>query len=561
MNFAYNLSLLARDAQLWRGGGIRAIKHSETVCERNFYNTPQLSTHIPVISCCPCLCDVLLKEKTTPPFVHPLPVERKLIDNMAFSLNFVDRVLYSCSCAQFLPIGELFFCRHCKVARCPDCVATTLESFSCPHCFETASLGGGITSDLKLKRGRCNHCFQCPQCASALVIRSVIKPSDVLGEQSPQKQDVSQSKSPSTPPKVGKSPGVKSPGGTKLYFLTCAHCKWSSRDVGIKDQRSPIDFKDRVSPHQERIDNLISFYKDYAFHDNMEMEKSQKPLSGRRSSRFSSLLDTSRYSKLSGSADSPSSLRRGSLTWDPKRPELMAAKAVEDPKPPPEELYTTATDLNNVPTLEQQLRDPLSQPKLLKDLWPKQMLLTGKKLHRCKGCEHILIKAETNPGSIRFKIQQVALHSFPQVRILQFPQLVAGEANEVLLSISNPLNYSVTLSFKDCSADIMKRVKENLVAVFLPEGEFTLAPNDDVGDLIEDESESTDTADNAKFIHSHLPGKIVLKFSVTPEAVSENTNIIFVIRFDHRSTLESDKASEPHIMEVPVLVRLCKSVC
>lgn len=480
---------------------------------------------------------------------------------MAFSLNFVDRVLYSCSCSQFLPIGELFFCRHCKVARCPDCVATTLESFSCPHCFETASLGGGITSDLKMKRGRCNHCFQCPQCASALITRSIIKPSEVLGDQSPQKQEAATpTKSPSTPPRIGRSPGLKSPGGTKLYYLTCSHCKWSSRDVGIKDQRSPIDFKDRVSPHQERIDSLISFYKDYAFHDNMEREKSQKPFSGRRSSRFSSLLDTSRFSKLGGGADNPSSLRRGSLNWDPKRPATIAAVAVDNPKPPPEELYTNTIDLSTVPTLEQQLRDPLFQPKSLKDLWPKQMLLTGKRLHRCKGCEHILIKAEPNPGSIRFKIQQIALHTYPQVRIHEFPRLVAGEESEVLLSISNPLNYAMTISFRTCSEELLKRVKENLAVASLPEGEFILAPNDDVGDLMEDENESVDSADNAKFIHSRHSGKMVIKFLVTPEVVSESTKFAFVMKFDHKSTLESDKESEPYALEVPILVRLCKPV-
>ena len=354
---------------------------------------------------------------------------------------------------------------------------------------------------------------------------------------------------------------MKSPGGTKLYYLTCAHCKWSSRDVDIKDQRSPIDFKDRVSPHQERIDSLISFYKDYALHDNMEMERAQKPLGGRRSSRYSSLLDTSRFMKLSGSSDNPTSLRRGSLNvWDPKRPATMAAKA-GDPKPPPEQLYTTTVDLNTVPTLEQQLRDPLFQPKSLKDLWPKQMLLTGKRLHRCKGCEHILIKAETNPGSIRFKIQQIALHTFPQVRILEFPRLVAGEQSEVLLSISNPVNYSVTVSFKACSDEILKRVKENLTSVCLPEGEFTLAPNDDVGDLIDGENELLETDDNAKFVHSRHPGKIVLKFYVTPEVVLESTKFAFVMKFDHRSTLEPDKENEPYALKVPVLVKLCKPVC
>ena len=40
---------------------------------------------------------------------------------------------------------------------------------------------------------------------------------------------------------------------------------------------------------------------------------------------------------------------------------------------------------------------------------------------------------------------------------------------------------------------------------------------------------------------------------MTPEAASESTKFAFVMKFDHRSTLESDKENEPYALEVPIL--------
>ena len=416
-------------------------------------------------------------------------------------------------------------------------------------------------SDVKSKRGRCNHCFQCPQCSSTLNTRSIIVPSELLGDQSPQKRAekaAPMNTSPSTPPRssLPVSAGYKSPGGTKLYFLSCSHCKWSTRDVGIKDKRSAIDFKDRVSPHQERITELMTFYKEYATRDNAEREKARKPPSGRRQ-RYAGFLDPSKFTKTLSGSDSPLASRRGSSQWDPSLPEKMAAKPRDDPQPPPEDLYTSELNLAEIPTLRQQLNDPVYQPKSTNNFWPRQLHLMGKKLHRCKGCDHILMKAEINPSSIRFKIQQVALHAFPQIRIVEFPNMEAGKDCEVLLSVTNPLNYAVTVSFETCLASRLKTVKESIVSVVVPQGEFILTPNDDVGDLLDDEGE-TEIEDNPEYVHSRLPGKLVLKFKVTPEVLAESVKFMFVMKSTHKSTVETDKENEFSKIELPVLVRLCK---
>ena len=447
--------------------------------------------------------------------------------------------------------------------RCRDCVSSTIDSYSCPHCFESAPL-----TEAKNKKNRCNHCFQCPQCTSTLSTYSIMVPSEVLGDQSPKKEHSTpqvQIQTPSTPPQPrgSASPGsartpigLKSPGGTKLYYLSCTHCKWTTRDVGIRDKRSPMDFKERPSPHQERISELVTFYKEFALRDKAEREKARK--TGRRVRSYGSLLDTSKFSaamKAQG-PESPTPPRRASsqITWDPTLPERIAAKS-GDPAPPPEHLYSTPFKLEEVPTLKQRFLDPMRQPASSSGFCPRPLHLVGKKLHRCKGCDHILLKAEINPSSIRFKIQQIALHTFPQVRILEYPNLESGQPCEVLISINNPVNYSVTVMFEECSADFLKRIKDNLSPVDLPVGEFFLAANDDVGDLLDGDTES-EIEDNPKFVHTRSPGKLVLKFSVTPENVSEDTKFMFVLKFTHKSTVEIDKQNEVLTVGIPVLVNV-----
>ena len=487
---------------------------------------------------------------------------------MASVLTHQDRVLYSCSCSQLSTLGELFFCRHCKLPRCQDCVSSTVESFSCPHCFEAA-----MTDALKSKKGRCSRCFQCPQCFTTLTTRSVIVPGEISSELSPQKGDKPLPKS-----STGKSPA----GGTKLYYLSCSHCKWSTRDVGIKDKRSPIDFKDRRSPNQARFDSLVSFYKEYAASDNALREKTKKSITGRRSQRYGSLLDATKFTKGVSGGDSPQMTRRGSsqLPWNPAIIDKIVATA-SDPQPPPDHLYSEEVDLELVPTLEQQLKDPVFQPQHMSDLAPSQLRLTGKKLHRCKGCEHILMKAELNLNSIRFKILQAAIHFIPQVRIAEF-RLGGEDANslEAVLSISNPLNYGVNISFVRVYPEEVQRIKEVLADVSLPEGDFFLGPNDDVLDFLEGEGGESDIKDDPRYVEKRLPGKLILKFLVAPPTEEKDEagkgsaggkaggsgkggsrrafKIMFRMNFTYKSTVEANQENETCTVGVPVLVRLLR---
>ena len=461
---------------------------------------------------------------------------------MALSLHYLKRVLYSCSCSQPAPLTELYFCRHCKVTRCQDCVSVTVDTYFCPHCFETVPV-----SEAKNRKNRCNHCFQCPRCASTLTTRSILVPSDVLAEQSPKKPES---------PKPGSL--TRSPGGTKAYYLSCTHCKWSTRDVGIKDKRSPIDFKDPPVATQERVTQLLSFYKEFSLRDQAEREKTKKV--ARRGRSFGGLLDTSKFVKTALS-DSPTQIRRASSqgSWNKSVIDKMTAKSTDCPEPTPEAFYDgEGFELKKIPTLKQRLLDPAHQPEHMGCFTPRPLHLIGKRLLRCKGCDHILLKAEINPSSIRFKIQQVGLHTIPQIRIFEPPKLVLDQSNEFLLSVTNPVSHVVSISFDQVGPSSMETVKFSLAAVSLPKGSYQLSPSDDMGDLLDEPEEELEGA--KEFIHSRLPGKLVLKFGVTATeaTMSEVVRVGFVMSFSYKSTMDLEKHQASCTIPVPVVVDLGK---
>lgn len=325
--------------------------------------------------------------------------------------------------------------------------------------------------------------------------------------------------------------------------------------MGIKDKRSPIDFKDPPSPNQEQISKLLSFYKEFASRDQAEREKAKKV--GRRSRSYGGLLDPSKFMK-SSSIDSPQQLRRANQTpWDQSVIDKMAAQSSDCPDPIPEEFYTSEVDVQKIPMLRHRLLDPVHQPTKVEEFTPRPLHLIGKKLLRCKGCDHILLKAEINPSSIRFKIQQIALHSLPQVRIFRPPKLIPDESCEVLLSITNPLSNIMTISFSQFTGELAEKSKDKLVETSLPEGSYQLSPNDDMGDLLDGDGEE-DMEGDKEYIHSRPVGKLVLKFRLTPKMTSDEIMFCFVMTFDYRPSLEAETSEAKSLVSVPVTVDLGK---
>ena len=90
--------------------------------------------------------------------------------------------------------------------RCGFCVSHEVDSHYCPNCMENMP-----SAEARLKKNRCANCFDCPHCGHTLSTRatSIAVPS------------------PEDPAKVVAK---------KVYYLACAFCRWTSRDIGLPDQ-------------------------------------------------------------------------------------------------------------------------------------------------------------------------------------------------------------------------------------------------------------------------------------------------------------------------------------
>ena len=270
---------------------------------------------------------------------------------------------------------------------------------------------------------------------------------------------------------------------------------------------------------------------------------------GRKIKPYASLLDPARFK--TGDISSPPKLR-SSHTGFRESPKLVSVAAeAGDPESLPEEVYVARVNVDEVTTLQQRFLDPAHQLTSTHELWPRPLMLTGKKLHRCKGCDHIMLKADLSPSSIRFKIQHIAMHVFPRVRLAAPPKLTPGEPSRVLLTFANPINYPISLFFSKCPERLLKRVKENFQLCSLPEGKFVLPPNDDVADVLEEESI---TEEDSVYIYGRHPGKLVLKFSVTTSDLAVDTKIVFLMRFTYKPVIEADKEPVASEIEIPVII-------
>lgn len=85
------------------------------------------------------------------------------------------------------------------------------------------------SGEAKLKKYRCNKCFECPSCQHTLSSRAttvhVPRESDVKADKS--------EKGEASAPEAEKTPKTTA---RKMYYLSCLACRWTSRDVGLPDQ-------------------------------------------------------------------------------------------------------------------------------------------------------------------------------------------------------------------------------------------------------------------------------------------------------------------------------------
>lgn len=63
----------------------------------------------------------------------------------------------------------------------------------------------------------------------------------------------------------------------KMYYLACLACRWTTRDVGIKDQTAATSsWPEQEYAHANRFAMLLEHYQAVVLHDKQEKQEYQR---------------------------------------------------------------------------------------------------------------------------------------------------------------------------------------------------------------------------------------------------------------------------------------------
>ncbi|KAH8927688.1 dynactin p62 [Atractiella rhizophila] len=336
-------------------------------------------------------------------------------------------VLYHCSClspipppskppqltVQHHPLSALFFCEECDAIRCNRCVTCEVSCYYCPNClFEVPN------ASVRGDKNRCaRNCFQCPQCLNTL---SVVA-SDPVHEARPGGVDLAYLMSPAS--SVGESP----------YYLSCNHCRWNSKEVGISFEKATglsvqlqkseanapdlLEF-DRLKDHFDAyIRSSLSSLQASGHTSNLTPSTSSNPVVSAASAAYhNSILKDSRYGSLLGAAR-----RIGGGTKDERKEEVEGYKKMFEREGDEEsekvKWIRDVKDVDLVSRLQGRWGETWDQPLRTSNLRPQRIPLLSKRMKRCPACTHILIKPDQKAQSVKYRIKLVASNYLPSISI------------------------------------------------------------------------------------------------------------------------------------------------
>jgi len=240
----------------------------------------------------------------------------------------------------------------------------------------------------------------------------------------------------------------------KVYYLACAFCRWTSRDIGLPDQTvASGGWPELENPHSGRILNLQEHYR--AIAQKEKVEKESRRFFGRK---LSYLQLSDKYGLTNVVARKRAGLPPISL--GPGREELgrpvdlapAEAVSLDSEHDLPLDLLTEELDLCRLTQLPQRLAQLESQPELIGNIFPRHKHLMIKRSQRCRRCEHNLSKPEYNPTSIKFKIQLAAYYHVPEIVIYKVEPLAVGVSSKFVIKVVNPTNTGTEFEFLSLKA-------------------------------------------------------------------------------------------------------------
>lgn len=444
------------------------------------------------------------------------------LDNLFFNTS----VQYKCSCNHYRRFYSNFFCRHCLVLKCRECVAHEVDSQYCQHCLEYIP-----TIDPKFQKNKCPSCYQCPSCQNLLT-------NTVVGMAIPKtSQESKENLNPSQPVQPRKS--------ETMNQLICAFCRWSSDTFVVSEANQPISgLPDIEVSHLDRITSLISYFNSKSQKEKCDKDKKRFP---HRTGTTMDLLAKYGISK-SFSPKLFESLRQNQQDKTIPKTKYDLEKAInrkdettlieiepsialkhDQIEPIDPGYYDNNFNIEEFSTLEQRLAQIEIQPSLVEKFYPISKSLSLKRSLRCKECERNLCKSEYSPVSIKFKIQSSAYYHVPEIKLnplFNRTELKQGVECLIGFTIQNQTTNSVSIKVATINSE-----ENSSYQLYLSPNKYTLGPKDDTLDLSvispKDEKNSDDS-----FVYFQKVNKIGLYMKVVPLERTSNLLIDFVMEHD-----------------------------
>jgi len=340
----------------------------------------------------------------------------------------------------------------------------------------------------------------------------------------------------------------------KAFYLACGFCRWTSRDVGIKDQPvSSGGWRDQENINEKRIGALLDYYRQLAMREKAESEKKRYT----RRKGFYQLSE--RYSAVSSALSRTRSGLMSSLSRevDELRIQEVSTVATDVTEELSDSFYTEPLVLAQITTVSQRLSSPELQPVLSNQLYPRHKQLLVKHSKRCRECDHNLSKPEYNPSSIKFKINLSALFHVPELKIKSMPNLKVNQPSQVILTMCNPLDFlsHVTLLPCDPLSDSWSNAK-----IELPVCELLLSRCDESVDFDDSISEQQHIEDDQTVVVFRKANKIGFFVTVTPLDDKDDVKVSFRLKHDYQTMASSLAAADKEPKE-PEFVWLEHVVC
>ncbi|XP_071952009.1 dynactin subunit 4-like [Antedon mediterranea] len=431
-------------------------------------------------------------------------------------LQQYEKVQILCSCGIRSPITKLYFCKHCMKLRCKRCVSHEVDSHFCPNCLENMP-----SAEAKLKKNRCANCFDCPSCSHTLSTRatSVAQP------------DVEDQKKSTT---------------RKVYYLACGFCRWSSRDIGMKDKQAASgQWDEKENANTTRISDLLEYYRQLSIREKQERER--KRFTRRRT--YFSMPDKSASSRTSRRSSALMSALASLKTIENNEKEIAVeeVEASEEVEPLPAKFYTQAVVLEKVAAIEQRHMQPEFSCSNINELFPRHKHLLIKRSQRCRECEHNLSKPEFNPSSIKFKLQLIALHYLPDVRIFLVPNLQFERESHVTLLFVNPMEYTTNIKLEAIEPENSPLANSKIV---VPEEELILAAKDDTAEFDDQPQDGTQFEDKPEIVQFRRAHKLGILVKVTPLTSTNDVIVSFILRYVFKNISTPLRNTEEKLPEI-----------